>query len=101
VIHNAALATETFNSPIGSISEGSKADLIFLDYHPYTPLTEGNLPWQIIFGVDEGMITSTMVDGRFLMRNRELLTLDEEKITAEAIEYAPRVWSRYNQMIEG
>jgi putative selenium metabolism protein SsnA len=101
VINNAALATETFNAPIGTISEGSKADLILVDHHPYTPLTTGNLPWQIIFGFNEGMITATMANGRFLMRDGEILTLDEEKITSEALGYAPRVWSKYNQIVQG
>jgi len=101
IINNAALAAETFKSPIGTISAGSRADLIFVDYQPYTPLSVGNLPWQIIFGFDEGMITATMVNGRFLMRNREILTMDAEKITAEALDYAPRVWSKYNQIVQG
>jgi putative selenium metabolism protein SsnA len=101
VINNAALASETFKTPIGSISVGARADLILVDYNTYTPLTEGNLPWQIVFGFDEGMITSTMVNGRFLMRNREIQTLDEKKITSEALGYAPKVWSKYNQILQG
>ena len=35
------------------------------------------------------------------MRNREILTMDAEKITAEALDYAPRVWSKYNQIVQG
>jgi hypothetical protein len=41
------------------------------------------------------MVTSTIVAGEFLMRDRELLTLDEEAIAAEAIALAPEVWVRY------
>jgi cytosine/adenosine deaminase-related metal-dependent hydrolase len=101
VINNAALASQAFGVPIGAIQPGDRADLIFVDYHPYTPLTEGNFPWHIVFGFDEGMITSTMVDGQFLMRNRELLTMDEEKVTAEALAYAPTVWSNYQRVLQG
>jgi putative selenium metabolism protein SsnA len=101
VINNAALASQAFGVPIGAIQPGGRADLIFVDYHPYTPLTEGNFPWHIVFGFDEGMITSTMVDGQFLMRNRQLLTMDEEKITSEALAYAPKVWSNYQQILQG
>ncbi|MEJ2512051.1 MAG: hypothetical protein P8Y72_10705 [Anaerolineales bacterium] len=71
------------------------ADLIFVDYHPFTPLTAGNLPWQILFGFNESMITSTMVAGKFLMRDRKLLTLDEAEIAAQALALAPGVWERY------
>ena len=96
VYNNAALANLYLpDVPLGTIQEGAAADLIFVDYHPYTPLNTGNLPWQIIFGFQESMITSTMVGGKFLMKNKELLTLDEEKITAEARAIAPEIWKRY------
>lgn len=100
IANNSALASQTFKTPIGTIQEGSKADLIFVDYHPYTPVTEGNLPWHIVFGFDEGLVTSTMVNGKFLMRNRELLTLDEEKIASEAREYAPTIWEKYQSFVK-
>lgn len=100
VRNNAALANVyLLEAPLGVIKPGAAADLIFVDYHPHTPLTAGNLPWQIIFGMQESMITSTMVAGEFLMRDRELLTLDEEKITAEARALAPDIWSRYEENV--
>ena len=71
--------------PVGIIAPGAAADLIFVDYRPYTPLTTGNLPWQIVFGFNESMITTTMVNGKLLMKDRQLVTLDEEKITREAL----------------
>jgi cytosine/adenosine deaminase-related metal-dependent hydrolase len=100
VRNNAALANVYLpEAPLGVIKPGAAADLIFVDYHPHTPLTAGNLPWQIIFGMQESMITATMVAGEFLMRDRELLTLDEEKITREARELAPEIWSRYEEHV--
>ena len=96
VYNNAALANSFFpGQKLGSLVEGSSADLIFVDYHPFTPLTAGNLPWQILFGFNESMITSTMVAGKFLMRDRKLLTLDEAEIAAQALALAPGVWERY------
>lgn len=96
VKNNAALANLYLpETRVGVIEKGAAADLIFVNIHPFTPLTAGNLPWQIIFGIQEGMITSTMVAGKFLMKERELLTLDEEKIAAEARAIAPEIWKRY------
>ncbi|MBN2501454.1 MAG: putative aminohydrolase SsnA [Anaerolineales bacterium] len=101
VNNNAALAQSFFpDVPLGVIAEGAVADLIFVDYHPNTPLTAGNLPWHIVFGFDESMVTSTMVAGRFLMKDRELLTLDEEKIAAKARKLAPAVWERYESFVK-
>jgi putative selenium metabolism protein SsnA len=79
---------------LGELREGAMADMVFIDYHPTTPLSVGNLPWHILFGVEASMITSTVCAGRVLMRDRQLLTLDEEAITARSRELASDVWSR-------
>jgi putative selenium metabolism protein SsnA len=94
--NNARLAEVFFpETPLGELREGAAADIIFVDYHPFTPLTEGNLPWHILFGFEASMVTTTIVDGKVLMRDRQLLTLDEAAITAEARALAPQVWERY------
>jgi putative selenium metabolism protein SsnA len=82
---------------IGELCEGASADLVFLDYHPTTPLTAGNLPWHLLFGVEASAITATVCAGRVLMRDRTLLTLDEEAITARSRELAAQTWSRIQQ----
>jgi putative selenium metabolism protein SsnA len=79
---------------LGELREGAMADMVFIDYHATTPLSVGNLPWHILFGVEASMITSTVCAGRVLMRDRQLLTLDEEAITARSRELASGVWSR-------
>jgi putative selenium metabolism protein SsnA len=100
VYNNAALVEKFFpQAPIGQIIPGAIADLIFIDYQPHTPLTAGNLPWHIIFGFHESMVTTTIVDGQLLMRDRQLLTMDEEAITTKARELAPAVWERYNSFV--
>ena len=97
--NNAALAKVFFPSaPLGEISVGAFADLIFVDYHPFTDLNAGNLPWHILFGFNESMITTTIVGGEMLMKDRELLTLDEEEIAAKAKEFSAQTWKRYQDM---
>ena len=58
-----------------------------LDYQPYTPLHPGNLPWHLIFGIDQSMVTTTIVAGKVLMLNRQLQGIDEAKISAEAMRH--------------
>ncbi|MFL7810279.1 MAG: putative aminohydrolase SsnA [Anaerolineae bacterium] len=97
--NNAALATTFWpETSIGELSPGAEADLIVVDYHPFTALTAGNLPWHILFGFDAGMVTGTMVAGRWLMRDRKLLTLDEEAIVRRARECSAAVWQRYAEI---
>ncbi len=99
--NNARLATHFFSRPVGELTPGAFADIIFLDYDPPTPLTVDNLPWHIIFGVDGTRVTSTIVGGRFLMRDGELLTLDEEAIMARAREVARQTWERFWELSKG
>ena len=98
--HNSHIAKEAggWQEPLGDISPGAWADLVLLDYRPYTPLTADNLPWQIIFGVDGVHVNTTIVGGKVLMRDRKLLTLDEERIAAHAREYAPKIWKRFMEL---
>ena len=99
VYNNAALARVFWpDLPLGQLAVGAAADIIFVDYHPITPMHEGNLPWHIIFGFESSMVTTTIVAGKVLMRDRKLLTLDEEAITARSRELATKVWERYNEL---
>ncbi|MGV2435553.1 MAG UNVERIFIED_CONTAM: hypothetical protein LVT10_12290 [Anaerolineae bacterium] len=68
------------------------------DYKPFTPITGGNAPWHVLFGFESSMVTSTIVRGRVLMHDRQLLTIDEHEAIAFASELAPKVWERYNQL---
>jgi cytosine/adenosine deaminase-related metal-dependent hydrolase len=97
VYNNAALANVFFEAPVGQLAAGQAADLMFVDYNPPTPLTEGNLPWHILFGFRDSMVTTTIVNGKVLMKDRELLTLDEKEIAAKACELAVKTWKRYEE----
>lgn len=100
VENNRDLAQSLLGGPrLGVIAPGAAADLIFVDYHPYTPLEPGNLPWHIVFGFHESMITTTIVGGKVLMRDRKLTIFDEEQIAREALAKAPMVWDRYRQQV--
>ncbi len=93
--HNARLARIFWpGTTLGEIAPGAAADLVLLDYHPTTPLTAGNLPWHLLFGVEASAITATVCAGRVLMRDRHLLTLDEAAITARSRELAAAAWGR-------
>ena len=95
IYQNSALASQQFNLPIGSIVPGAQADLIFVDYLPFTELNSGNIPWHILFGMHHSMVTMTMVAGKILMKNRELTEIDEKKIIRDAYQNHKGVWDRY------
>jgi len=95
-INNGKLASHFFKDKIGTIEVGAKADLILVDYKPITEMTAGNLPWHIIFGFRDSMVTHTIVNGKVLMRNGVILGIDEDSVSRKAKEVSREVWDRYN-----
>jgi cytosine/adenosine deaminase-related metal-dependent hydrolase len=93
--NNASIASRFFDRPLGELSVGAHADVIILDYRPFTQLTAGNLPWHILFGIGGCEVTHTICGGRLLMKERELLTLDAEAIAAQALQRSQQVWKRF------
>jgi cytosine/adenosine deaminase-related metal-dependent hydrolase len=96
VYNNSDLATQFFDGTrIGKIEPGAKADLVLVDFDPITELSVDNLPWQIIFGFRDSMVTTTIVNGKVLMKDRKLTTLDEKEINIKARALSKEVWQRY------
>ena len=71
---------------IGSIEVGKKADLTFLNLaniqNPYSTLN--NIYSSIVFSSGSENVDSVMIDGTWIFRKKEFLTLDEHKSIAEA-----------------
>ena len=70
------------------------ADLVVLDYRPPTPLTADNLAGHLLFGLDRSHVRSTMVAGRFVLRDRRLTSVDEPAVLARARAAAERLWEK-------
>ena len=76
---------------IGSLEPGKRADLIAVSMASarQTPMYD---PISHLVYVTRGDdVQTTIVNGRVLMRNRHVLTLDEAAVLAEARSWAPRV----------
>jgi putative selenium metabolism protein SsnA len=88
------LASALFGEPFGRLDSGALADLVVLDYRPPTPLTADNLAGHLLFGLDRSHVRSTMVAGRFVLRDRRIVTVDEPTVLARARAAAARLWER-------
>jgi len=79
---------------IGSIEVGKVADLTFVDLNTpaMRPLIQ-LVPNLVHYG-HPGIVHSVMTDGVFLMRDRKVLTLDEDALLREAQIVTQRVWQR-------
>lgn len=80
----------------GSLEVGKRADLIVvsLDETHNTPTFRRDplgVYAQLVYATKSTDVVDVMCDGRWLMRNRQLLTLDETAIRAEAQSVASRI----------
>jgi len=58
------------------------------DYNPLTPLNEGNIDSHMLFGLNGSKVVTTMINGVVLMKDRELLYIDEAKAMADCRQQA-------------
>jgi 5-methylthioadenosine/S-adenosylhomocysteine deaminase len=68
----------------GCLKEGYKADIILLDLNKPKLRPVHQITSQVAYAACGGDVKTTMVDGRILMKDYEVLFMDEEKIMAEA-----------------
>ncbi len=92
--NNAEISKRQFGLQLGEIAVGLPADLAIIDYQPPTPLNEGNFLGHLIFGLVDATVDTTVCRGKILMKNKKILSLDEERIAARSRELAPQVWKR-------
>jgi putative selenium metabolism protein SsnA len=92
---NATAASQCFDRPVGKLVPGALADIVVADYDSPTPLTDANITGHLLFGVSGRSVQTTIVGGRVLMKDRELLHLDYTEAMLRAREAAANVWDRF------
>ncbi len=93
--NNPAIVERVAGQKVGVIAAGYLADLILVDYHPPTPLTGDSFWGHFLFGICDASVNTTIINGKIVMRDREIVTLDEEEIAFEARQVARKVWDRF------
>ncbi len=79
---------------LGSLDVGKKADIIVLDTLRAHLVPAGRIVSAWIHNGQPSDIVSSMVDGQFIMRNRKVLTMDENSIITEADKVGRRIWGQ-------
>lgn len=82
-VGNAKIANRYFKKPLGILKEGAAADVIVTDYDPLTPMNETNINGHILFGMTGRSVVTTVANGKVLMKDRILTTVDEAKVMAD------------------
>lgn len=68
----------------GKLKAGYRADLVGIDLNQPHLLPSGNYVNTLVESVNAGDVTHMIVGGQMVMKNREILTLDEERILYDA-----------------
>lgn len=93
---NAKIANRYFKKELGVLKPGAAADVIVTDYIPRTPMNAGNVNSHILFGMTGRSVVTTICNGKVLMKDRELVGIDEEKAMADVREEAEKLWTSIN-----
>lgn len=82
------IANKFVRKSIGQINLGAAADLVVIDYLPEYEINEENLHTHLIYGVLNSRIISTIINGNFVMKDYELVGIDEQEINEKYIQFA-------------
>ena len=94
--NNREICAKYFPDPLGILKAGAAADVIVMDYKPFTPFSGDNIDGHMIFGMTGRQCETTMCNGRLLMKDRQLIGIDEEAVNARTLEVSKKLWGRLN-----
>jgi putative selenium metabolism protein SsnA len=95
LLNNRTIAQKIWGWKLGRIEADAQADLILVDYYPPTPLRSENLFGHILFGIANAPIDSLLVRGRYVVRGKECVTVDERAVAEKAAKQARALWERF------
>jgi 5-methylthioadenosine/S-adenosylhomocysteine deaminase len=76
---------------IGSIEKGKRADLVIVDLDDLNQTPYYNIYSDLVYATKAADVRTVIIEGRIVMRDRRLLTLNEIKIKADARRYRERI----------
>jgi 5-methylthioadenosine/S-adenosylhomocysteine deaminase len=76
---------------IGSIEAGKRADLVVVDLDDLNQTPFYNIYSDLVYAAKASDVRTVIIEGRIVMRDRRLLTLNEETIKADARRYREKI----------
>jgi 5-methylthioadenosine/S-adenosylhomocysteine deaminase len=76
---------------IGSLEAGKRADIVIVDLDDLNQTPYYNIYSDLVYATKAGDVRTVVIEGRVVMRDRRLLTLNEETIKADARRYRERI----------
>ena len=76
---------------IGSLEAGKRADLIVVDMDSAHQTPVYNVYSQLVYATKASDVETVIINGRIVMQNRRVLTIDESSVRVKANEYRDRI----------
>ena len=95
-MNNRVIAEKYFGVPLGILKEGAAADVIVMDYRPFTPFGAENIDGHMLFGMNGRNCSTTVINGRLLYHDRRFVEFDEDRINAWTLEQSKKLWGALN-----
>ena len=93
---NPAVCARYFKKPLGVLKPGAAADVIVMDYKPFTPFSAENIDGHMLFGMEGRSCRTTIINGKVVYRDRQFTQLDEDSINAFCMEQSRKLWGELN-----
>src|SRR5262249_21182477 len=84
---------------IGSIEIGKRADLILLNLDRLHTTPRPDPVSTIVYAAEGGDVETAIINGQIVMRERQLLTLNEQKVISQALLEARQLMQRQPKVI--
>ena len=68
-------------------------NLVILDYDPPTDLTQDNFLGHFVYGIDTRHVATVIAQGRVIVADRKITTVDERQVLTHAREMGRKLWS--------
>lgn len=69
-------------------------NLVVLDYNSPTEVTTENFTGHFVFGISAEHVRDVIANGRLIVENHELRTVDEQAVLTESAKQAKRLWKK-------
>lgn len=76
---------------IGSLEAGKRADLIIVDLESAHQTPVYNVYSELVYATKASDVETVIINGKVVMQNRRVLTIDERSVRAKANEYRDRI----------
>jgi 5-methylthioadenosine/S-adenosylhomocysteine deaminase len=90
----------TFGQPelIGSLEVGKKADIVLVDLDSPFSMPVHKIPSTLVYSTAAGQVDTVVIDGRIVMRAKQITVVDEKAILARARTVCDKLFERAQAM---